>query len=143
MSTGISRRNPEGSSGFRRRLILNTQSPTAPWPLLERPIIKIMATFQVDFRVARSERPPPDWPITVTKGFADLPLVSLSLYPLGAPSVFSVLLLCVPGGNRFQPLRPSLFLSPSIIAYTHRWFSIDIAVIFFCRAGDSLSFSFL
>lgn len=28
--------------------------------LLERPIIKVMATFQVDFRVARSERPPPD-----------------------------------------------------------------------------------
>lgn len=59
--------------------------------LLERPIIKVMATFQVDFRVARSERPPPGRPITVTKGPAVLPsplalglspvLVSSSLYP--------------------------------------------------------------
>lgn len=133
-------RDPRGSvdDWYRIRRV-----PPPPWPLLERPIIKVMATFQVDFRVARSERSPPDQPITVTKGLAVLPFPPpISL--LGLLSVFLPLLLwCVPGGDCFQPLRRSLSLSPSIIAYTHRWFSIDIAVISLCRASDSLSFSSL
>jgi hypothetical protein len=73
--------------------------------LLERPIIKVMATFQVDFRVARSERPPPGRPITVTKGLAVLPPLSGLLSPvLVSPPLY-------PGESLppAQPLCPSPF----------------------------------
>ena len=45
-----------------------------------------MATSQVDFRVARSERPPPGRPITVTKDPRHFALRSLSI--LSLPSLY-------------------------------------------------------
>lgn len=116
LSAGTPRRNSERFSGFPRRPILNTRSFAYPKPrrhgLLERPIIKVMATFQVDFRVARSERPPPGRPITVTKGPAIL---------LSDPFLSSLYLLCTPNGNRFLSSNSSVHPpSPSIIVYTHR-----------------------
>jgi len=96
------------------RLVLNTRSPVYPEPrrhgLLERPIIKVMATFQVDFRVARSKRPPPGRPITVTKGLAIL---------FSDPFSSSLYLLCTPNGNSFLSSNCSVH-PPSIIVYTHR-----------------------
>lgn len=86
-----------GFLGFSRWLVLNTRSPIYPGPrrhgLLERLIIKVMATFQVDFRVARSERPPPGRPIMVTKG----PTILLS-----DPFLSSLYLLCIPNRNRLS-----------------------------------------
>lgn len=116
LSAGTPRRNSKGFSGFPRRPILNTRSFAYPESrrhgLLERPIIKVMATFQVDFRVARSERPPPGRPITVTKGPAIL---------LSDPFLSSLYLLCTPNGNRFLSSNSSVHPpSPSIIVYTHR-----------------------
>lgn len=83
----MSRRNPKNFRDFPGDLVPNTRNPkSCRHGLLERPIIKIMVTFQVDFRVARSERPPPGRAITVTKGPAIL--LSEPLSVLSLPSLY-------------------------------------------------------